>query len=162
MREWWGKKGTKRTWAREANSRFWEEEQSSGSSYQNLHVICSARVFFLDKPNFMISTTAPVSKKTLIRFKKKNIIRGGQRIPANIISSLPTASFWRILSTAFEFEHKQGAFAFRLAGRRELLEHLEVERRLDGEWHKQSVFVLRVSKAAEHSGTMRRKMFLYR
>lgn len=40
--------------------RLWEEEQSSSSSYQNVHVICSAQVFFLDKPKFMISTTAPV------------------------------------------------------------------------------------------------------
>lgn len=29
---------------------------------------------------------------------------------------------------------------FRLAGRRELLEHLEVERRLDGAWHKQCLY----------------------
>lgn len=40
--------------------RMWEEEQSSSSSYQNFCVICSAQVFFLDKPKFMIATTAPV------------------------------------------------------------------------------------------------------
>lgn len=55
--------------------------------------------------------------------------------------------------SASEFEHKQGAFAFRLAGRRKHLEHLEVERRLDGIWHKQSV-----SKMAQH--LLRKKMFL--
>lgn len=55
--------------------------------------------------------------------------------------------------SASEFEHERGAFAFRLAGRRKPLEHLEMERRLDGVWHKQSVFSLQVSKKASSSSS---------
>ena len=58
--------------------------------------------------------------------------------------------------SASEFEHEQGAFAFRLAGRRKPLEHLEMEGRLDGVWHKQSVFSLHVSKKAQYH--LRKKM----
>lgn len=41
-----------------------------------------------------------------------------------IISSVPTAFFWRILSSISELEHKRDAFVFRLAGRKRNAESL--------------------------------------
>jgi len=108
------------------------------------NLLCPNWFFFRDKPKFMISTTAPVWKEMLIRFKKKKKKKKKKKEksyqwrPCALLQTLSPASFWRILSPASQLEHNQGAF--RLAGGRKTpWERREVERRLDGVWREQSV-----------------------
>lgn len=137
--------------------RPWEGEQSSSSSYQKLlcNLLCPTVFFSRQALNLWFQPQHQYKRKCSSGLRRKNY--QGEAVH----SSKHYLLFANCLLLK-DSEHKRGAFAFRLAGRRELLEHLEVGRRLDGVWHKQSVFVLKVSNTHNILAPRRRKMFLYR
>lgn len=87
---------------------------------------------FIDKPEFMISTTVEYKEKrssglSLKKNYQSSTVHSSKHYLLFAKCLLLTDSF-----SASGFEHKQDAFAFRLAGRGDLLDHMEGERRIDG------------------------------
>lgn len=87
---------------------------------------------FPDKPKFMNSNTVEYKEKRSSGLSKKKNYQ---------LNTVHSCRHYRLFAkclllkdsfSASEFEHKHDAFAFRLAGRRNLSEHMEEERRTDG------------------------------
>lgn len=108
--EGWGEKwkGIKRTGVRGKQAAEAQPEPERAAMQLALSKLtCNLSIFFLDSHNH----------HQVLKRERRNY--PGKPVQTSIIiSSVPTAFFWRILSSVSELEHKRDAFVFRLAGKK--------------------------------------------